>query len=471
MAYLNNVLTSRRHEDRTLSGPIVLLVVGFVYVALAQYIVILNDPVALGAGFWPAAGFTLGTLLLLPTRRWPWVIAGVVAGEFGGNLVHGYPVVGNVFWTLGNCAGPLTGAFFLRRYASEQGSLVPVPKLLAFFAFGVLLGPLVGATLGTLGSVLGVGKPFWLVWPKYVVGDALGTLVVAPILLTWAEARIPRRWMESVLLVAGLLAVNLIAFRNWPGGWDVVLPYLIVPFLTWAALRYGVFGAAWSIFFTANIANIATAFGYGPFALFGEAAGQAITLLQVFLLIVASATLVLAALVNDLVDRVHAEAVLEHDALHDSLTGLYNRRGFDKALAREIRRAERGNDPLAVVMFDIDRFKSCNDTYGHAVGDNILKQLAQVANAQMRAGDVLARWGGEEFMVVLPGIDAEGAGVLGERIRSTVESARVDGPGRVTVSVGVTAYRQGDGLADVCNRVDRAVYQSKERGRNAVEMI
>ncbi|MDZ7841511.1 MAG: GGDEF domain-containing protein [Gammaproteobacteria bacterium] len=163
--------------------------------------------------------------------------------------------------------------------------------------------------------------------------------------------------------------------------------------------------------------------------------------------------------------------MLKHEALHDSLTGLYNRRGFDKALAREIRRAERDNSPLAVIMFDIDGFKACNDTYGHAVGDNILKQLAQVASAQMRAGDVLARWGGEEFIVVLPGIDAEGAGVLGERIRSMVESARVDGPGRITVSVGVTAYRPGERLTDVCNRVDRAVYIVKERGRNAVEMI
>lgn len=471
MDHLKNSSGSRRSSDRTLAGPVTLLIVALVYLVLAQYIVILNDPVALGAGFWPAAGFTVGMLLLLPTRLWSWVIGGVVAAEFGGNLAHGYPVVANLFWTLGNCAGPLLGAFLLRRYASASGKLVPVPNLLAFFVFAVVVGPLAGATLGTLGSVLGVGNPFRQVWPMYVVGDALGALVVAPVLLTWAQARIPRRWMETGLLLAGLVAVNLIAFRNWPGAWDVVMPYLIVPVLTWAALRYGVYGAAWSIFFTANVANVATAFGYGPFALFGEELGQAITLLQVFLLIVASATLILAALVNDLVDRVQAEAVLKHEALHDSLTGLYNRRALDKALARETQRAERRNAPLALVMFDIDQFKSCNDEYGHAVGDNILKQLAQVASVEVRDADVLARWGGEEFMVVLPGIELDGARALAERIRRAVENARVDGPGRVTVSVGVTAYRPGESLADICSRVDGAVYTVKDRGGNAVAAI
>lgn len=471
MSYLNDSPRLRRYSDHIPAGPAVLLITAVVYLALAQYIVILNDPVALGAGFWPAAGFTLGMLMLLPIRHWPWVISGVAAGELGGNFAQGYPLVANLFWTLGNCVGPLLGALLLRRWASASGKLVPVSNLLGFFAFGVVIGPLAGATVGTLGSALSVGNPFWQVWPMYVVGDALGALVVAPVLLTWSEARIPRSWMETALLVAGLVAVNMIAFRNWPGAWDVVMPYLIVPILTWAALRYGVYGAAWAIFFTANFANVATAFGFGPFALFAEESSQAITLLQVFLLIVASATLVLATLVNDLVARVQAEAVFKHEALHDSLTGLYNRRALDTALAREIQRAENRNAPLAVVMFDIDDFKACNDVYGHAVGDNILQQLAQVVSVQLRAGDVLARWGGEEFMALLPGTDLQGAGLIAERIRSAVKNARVDGPGRIHVSVGVTEYRVGESVADLSGRVDGAVYKAKDRGGNAVQAV
>lgn len=292
------------------SGVMVFLVVGLGYLALAQYVVVLNDPVNLGAGFWPAAGLTLGALLLLPNERWPWAISAIALAEFSGGLAHGYPVAASLWWTAGNCVEPFVGATLIRRFGSSRGRLVPLPNLLTFLLCGVVIAPLLGASIGSVGSITSIGNPFWQVWPKYVIGDALGVLVVAPALLTWREPRTGRSLLETVLLVLCLSSICVLAFRNWPSVYDVILPYLLVPFLIWAALRFGIRGAAWSVLLSANAANVATALGHGSFAMVGEATGHATTLLQVFLVITAATALILAALVDDLTDRRRAEAAL-----------------------------------------------------------------------------------------------------------------------------------------------------------------
>lgn len=358
------------------SGPLLFLLVGLAYLALAQYVIALNDPVYLGAGFWPAAGLTLGILLLLPTRRWPWVIAAIAVAEFGGDLAQGYPLAATLWWTAGNCVGPLVGATLIRRFGDPRGSLVPVRNLMAFLICGVLVAPLIGASVGTIGSVTSIGHPFWQVWPKYVIGDGLGVLVIAPVLLSWREPRVGRSPIESVLLTIGLTAVSVLAFRNWPDEWDVILPYLIVPFLTWAALRFGVRGAAWAVLLTANVANIATAIGYGPFAIAGEPTGYAITLLQIFLVITAATALILAALVDDLTDRRKAEA-----ALRDS----------EAQLRRQAELLDKARD--AIVVLDMDcrvRFwnQGAERLYGWSredVLDRPVGRLCDVEAAEFRA--------------------------------------------------------------------------------------
>lgn len=292
-----------------LPGPLLSIVTGLSYLVLAQFVILLNDPVQLGAGFWPAAGLSLGLLLLLPTRRWVWVIAGVAAAEFGGDLLHGYPSGAASFWTLGNCIEPLVGAYLIRRFSHGAGILTPLPQLVRFILFGVVVGPLFGATVGSLGTTLFLGSGVWTVWPKYLVGDALGVLIVAPAILCWAEAPIRRSFTERSLIVSSSTIVALLVFRNWEGGWAAALPYLIVPFLTWAGLRFGVRGVALSSFAMGNLANWATANAYGPFAISGDT-DHAITLLQLFLGISVTVSLILAAVVSDLTDRRTAEKEL-----------------------------------------------------------------------------------------------------------------------------------------------------------------
>lgn len=284
-----------------LPGPLLATVTAIAYLLLAQYVLWLNDPVNLGAGFWPAAGVSLGLLLITPQRRWPWVILGVAVAEAGGDALHGYPAGGILFWTLGNCIEPVAGALVCRKMGLRS-YLTPLRNLILFVTGAVLLGPLVGASVGSLGTIVFLDSAASQVWPKYLVGDALGVLVMAPPILASAMAVTERSMVEKLSLTLSVAAVSLVAFRNWDVVWDVALPFLVLPVLMWAALRFGAVGAALSAVSVAHVANWATAHGYGPFALPGETE-HAITLMQIFLAISILTVFCLAALTSDLVHR------------------------------------------------------------------------------------------------------------------------------------------------------------------------
>jgi diguanylate cyclase (GGDEF)-like protein len=154
----------------------------------------------------------------------------------------------------------------------------------------------------------------------------------------------------------------------------------------------------------------------------------------------------------------------------DGLTGLNNRRYFFEVAAHEWAVAQRYGLPLALMLFDIDRFKQINDTVGHQMGDEILRRVARAAAERLRAADVVARYGGEEFIVLLPGSTAQQAAVAAESIREAVAADRVETGGAclvATISVGLAeALPDQDTLEQLIRRADRAMYRAKAKGRN-----
>ncbi len=163
-----------------------------------------------------------------------------------------------------------------------------------------------------------------------------------------------------------------------------------------------------------------------------------------------------------------ANQALERLANTDALTGIYNRHRAQRLLEQEYRRAQRYGRPLSLIMLDIDNFKAVNDSLGHQQGDKALKALARSIQPLIRDTDYFARWGGEEFLIICPETDLEGTHELAERLRARV-AARPLLPGRsLTISVGVTSYRQEDTLDELLSRVDRALYHSKQQGKNRV---
>ncbi len=171
---------------------------------------------------------------------------------------------------------------------------------------------------------------------------------------------------------------------------------------------------------------------------------------------------------NLVVENRRLLARLERQAMVDEMTGLYNYRTFKARLEEEFGRAGRYGEPLALMMIDVDHFKRINDTYGHRTGDEILRAVASILASSCREVDLPARYGGEEFAVVLPRTDEDGAYMLGERVRSSVESAGLLPASKVTVSVGVAELLAEDSVDSLVERADSALYEAKRRGRNRV---
>ena len=172
---------------------------------------------------------------------------------------------------------------------------------------------------------------------------------------------------------------------------------------------------------------------------------------------------------TDVTAEVEARMAREALAYTDALTGLANRRAGEEALTREVERARRGGRPLSVVMMDVDWFKSVNDQHGHQVGDDVLRMVAACVVAQVRGMDAAVRFGGEEFLAILPDADGVAAKVVAERIRKSVQATALAGLPQVTLSAGVGQFGAGEtnGTA-MLKRADEALYRAKAAGRNAV---
>jgi diguanylate cyclase (GGDEF)-like protein len=157
-------------------------------------------------------------------------------------------------------------------------------------------------------------------------------------------------------------------------------------------------------------------------------------------------------------------------SLIDALTGVGTRRKLDDSLAIEISRAARTGQPLSVAMADLDHFKRCNDNFGHAAGDKVLARFGLLLRTQTRPTDIVARFGGEEFVVLMPGTGLSEAMEVADRIRGRLAIERIDQlPESVTVSFGVAEYMTTETAAAILRRVDDALYRAKKSGRNRVE--
>lgn len=162
--------------------------------------------------------------------------------------------------------------------------------------------------------------------------------------------------------------------------------------------------------------------------------------------------------------------VLEEETLLDPLTGVHNRRAYEKRIQEELARFERHEEIFSILMIDIDNFKSVNDRYGHWAGDRCLEELTKLINRILRGTDFLARYGGEEFITILPGTDQQGICIVAERLRELVERARFlyqDEEIPLTVSIGGTTVKPSDKNTEtIFKRVDKAMYEAKRTGRN-----
>lgn len=172
---------------------------------------------------------------------------------------------------------------------------------------------------------------------------------------------------------------------------------------------------------------------------------------------------------TDITEIKEESTLLEYQATHDTLTGLYNRQKFHDIFSKELRRDKRYKNPLALLIFDIDFFKKINDEFGHQVGDEVLKDISHIVTDEIREHDTVVRWGGEEFIVLLPETDIEGVTNTANKIKESISNYQNQTVGRqITASFGITVLKEDDNQDSIIKRADDALYEAKETGRNKI---
>ena len=169
---------------------------------------------------------------------------------------------------------------------------------------------------------------------------------------------------------------------------------------------------------------------------------------------------------REVTERRHLEEELRNLAVTDPLTGVYNRRHFLEELQREMNRSDRCACPFSLIMLDVDHFKEVNDRFGHEAGDRVLKELTEMIRKRIRTSDLLARWGGEEFLILLVDTNLRPAVTLSEGLLHQLQARTFSGIGQVTASFGVAEHRAGEDVDAFLTRVDNLMYQAKRGGRS-----
>lgn len=454
------------------------------------------------ATFWPPSGLYLVAVLATERRHWPWLLSGGLAANLASDvLLHDKVLLVSMAFAFGNALEAFAGAWLILRIAGTSMVLERVNNVLKFAVLSALLSTTLSATVGATTVVAGLDKVDWgSVWFVWWSADAAGILIVAPALLALVDARFlkrlcaaPWRVIEFGFVLLSLIGMTIYVF-GLPSASLAARPVVLLPLLLWSALRFGPQGSALAVLGPSLVMAWNTVEGVGPFAPLGATAAHQAIALQIALCVMSLSTLLLAAIVAERRDAQEAlqksekhlrqtNAELEllrekltRQSLVDSLTDLANRRAIDGKLAAEFAHWQRQHRPFSIVMVDIDHFKAFNDSLGHVEGDRCLQTLAGTFARITRPGDLVGRWGGEEFMTILPETNASGARAFCSRLLNAVADLRIAHPasdiGRfVTVSAGIATYQGEPGLAssDIVEAADRALYRAKRAGRNRTE--
>ena len=405
---------------------------------------------------WAPTGIALAAFILGGGTVWP----AIFIGAFLYNYTTAGSLVTSLGIALGNTLEGAVGATLVRRWANGAHAFEGGRDVVRFIVLAGILAttvsPTVGVTTLALGGYVRWGDylPVWVTW---WLGDVAGALLVAPPLILWGKRRWVRwasvRMVEVVALFTSIVLLSALAFGPLGGP---SLGFLCVPVLIWSAMRFGPRLAATAVAVVSVVGLIqttATLDAVDP----GQRNAQ-LLLLQVFMAVTAITILVLAGVVHE---RRRGEAKLLELAITDPLTGLANYRQMITILESEMKRFLRTGRPFSLLFFDLDGLKTINDRYGHLVGSRALCRVAAALRSTCRAIDTPARYGGDEFALILPETDEPEALQVAERAGANLAADEEQPP--LTASVGVAVFpRDGDSVERLIGTADRALYVMKQ---------
>lgn len=466
----NNRLHSLRNFRSPIPNQILTgLAVCAIYILAAKFSLRLASVHPSATPVWPPTGIAIAALLTLGTGFWPAIFAGAFLVNF--------TTVGTALTSFGIASGntleAVLAAYLVTRLANGVKVFDRTWDIVRFGLYAGVLSTAIAATLGVISLSLGGFAPwnqFAIIWRTWWLGDAAGAMVFTPFLLLCATHRrlgwSKPQLLEAIvlfgltLLTAGIIFGPFFHTRIRSDPWT----FLCTPWLVWAAFRFGQREASATICLLSLVAVKGTLQGYGPFV--HESINDSLLLLQCFLAVEALMTLIFAAEVSERRRQEEHARVL---SVSDPLTGLANYRLLLDRLASEIKRYGRDARPFSVLLLDLNGLKKINDEHGHLVGSLALCRVAEVLHLSCRAIDTPARYGGDEFALVLPGTSSEDARRVAQRISQRL-AEDVEAP-RLSVSIGIAEYpRDGNTIEHVLSVADRVLYSEKHHpaGRSSV---
>ncbi|UTA49092.1 diguanylate cyclase [Simiduia sp. 21SJ11W-1] len=474
------VLTNLRHYR-----PLEILAVAALYVVFARVSQVFAIEPGNVTPFWIPSGLMVALALYRGPVIWP----GVFLGAFGGNI-WAYiqfdspagvlaAVASASFNGVGDVLSTVVMAQFIVRLT---GSCYPftAPRPFVIYAlFAVLLGPFISAVFGITGMVLFghlESAYWWAAVYTWFVGDGVGALVFGPLILSWLfptqKKYAHRIWV--FLVVNAVVAVNACAFF---GLIDVpqVLAYgamVLIPGAFYLVINYEQRLAFTAQALLAFVAVSSIWLNVGP--LVSDSQTQSLLQLQLYLAVSSFMVYVIAVVGYERESRLalleSQKSDLEHLYRKDQLTGLWNRYRLSEFIQRELALFKRDLRPFGVMLIDVDDFKLLNDSHGHLAGDTVLVELARLLETHTRESDLLGRWGGEEFVVVVHHCNKSSLQSLGQKICERVAAEAFTGSFAITVSIGATLVQANDTELTLLDRADEALYASKARGKNQITL-
>ena len=419
---------------------------------------------------WIPSGISLTALLIFGYDVWP----AIFLGAFLANLTTAGSALTSIGISIGNTLEGMSGYYLVNRFAASGRFFERAQDIFRFAFLAAMVSTAVSATVGV--TTLASGgfaswSMYWTIWCTWWLGDGVGVIVVTPLVLLWRENP-SLKWSRNQLIELGFLCLGLFFTAYFVFGdqfhsvvKDYPLEYLCIPFLIWAAFRFGRRKAATATFFLAVIATWGTLHGFGPFS--RQSQNTSLLLLQAFMGIVATTSLALAA---ETTEHKRAEEHVRQLAVTDPLTGLANYRRLLSAVDLEIKRHGRTGRTFAILLFDLDGLKRINDNYGHVVGSRALCRLGEVLRTHCRGVDTPARYGGDEFAVVLPETTAKSAEQIATRIRDRVAKDEEVPP--ISVSVGIAVFPEdGETIETLLSRADRSLYYMKRQSHESLREL
>ncbi|MES2789587.1 MAG: diguanylate cyclase [Planctomycetota bacterium] len=437
---------------------------------------ILTRPVGFLAAFWPANAILLGVMVRYPVlaSAWGWIAA--IVGYLAADFLTGGGVLMTLWLTTGNLAGAATGVFLFLRLTDEDRHLRRPLSVLYLFSICAATGIAAALVGGGVGPVL-FGKDWLTGFAFWFITELVNSILLIPVILTAPRRSELRATIHQLadavqqtpIILGPLLALLIsMAASVLIGGPGAIV--FSVPALLWCALRYNLFSTALLTLLYCAWMMMAVSAGNLVIHPVSDYINETMSIrLGICLLALGPLT---AASIN--AAREELLRSLDHAVNHDYLTNALARRAFMRHGAVLIEKNPNQQLLPAVLMMDIDHFKSVNDRYGHTAGDHVLVSFASIITKHLREKDLFGRLGGEEFAVILPQVAAADALMIAERLRSKIEMTPILMPNgdtlRITVSIGVAYPAESctPPLETLLHEADQALYQSKHEGRNRI---